>query len=186
MKPWFVYSITNRVTGRQFIAIHASKDLLFATPGHPLEGVSGYDQLLTAKQLPAFLHGDIDRYGLPNFWIKSIEAAPNRFAANRVRRRVLSELRAADQPLYNRPRGGDAYAKAKANGSYRPNVTNNPGRRFRKRISATMKQIHREHPRRRDASGRFVRGWSYQKATEQSRGTVLSETASKQDPSWLE
>jgi hypothetical protein len=163
MKVWFVYKLTNQVNGRQYIGIHSSRDITWASPAMTLTQLTGYDPILTSNIVSARLLTDIEQHGNHRFMIEALQAAPTRAEANRARRRILQAARSQNLPLYNSTLGGDPYRMARETGSYQPNITNNAGRRFRKRISATLKRIHREHPRQRDASGRFVRGWTYQK-----------------------
>ena len=169
MKLWFLYKITNRVNGRQYIGIHSSGDVTWASPAMPLTRLTGYDPILTSNVVSTELLADIEQLGESRFMIEAFVAAPTRAEANRARRRALRAARSQNKPLYNAKIGGDCYGTAKALGIYRPNMTNNAGKRFRKRISATMKRIHRECPRQRGVAGRFIKGWAYQKATALAR-----------------
>jgi hypothetical protein len=149
MKIWFLYKITSLVSQRLYYGIHSSNDITWMSPRQPLTSLTGYDPLLTSNRLPTQLLTDITTLGAHRFSIEAIQGAPNRAEANRALRNALRTAKAMNQQLYNRPKGVAHIPRPQRY---------NPGRHYRKRIQATMKRHHHEHPRPRGPNGQFLPG----------------------------
>lgn len=96
----FLYRIVNTITGRVYYGVHASNDVMFATPRWNLMEVHWTERLCSASdRLPENLWADILLYGKHNFIIEAIASHHDRNTLKRHKNMLVGN--APPGKLYN-------------------------------------------------------------------------------------